>query len=374
MRFEKYKIGNLILIDKTGMTPAEWVNLRQYGIGGSDVSSILDLNPYASITELFYEKVGYKDPVDLTRNPRVFWGGMLENPIVQSIRYYDLMSDDELNYLDNYYMGRVKNNILTFPFIVKHEQYPWMLFNVDAIEVSDKDLTQADLYRMVTEEGRLPEITMVHETKTMSDYVSDQWENGLPIGYVGQTIAYTLPLKTVFPNIRSCIWSLIDGGELVAHPLPVSEELENRIFKKCAKFWDVMREGKVIMSKGLSVSETDHLLSEIAPVPENITPAYNEFLSKILQAKKEGTISAKEEQREWGFKHKMISAILKYVEERQMVYAASIKEYLLQHQARRLEFNEKERISFNKRLFVTLKDDVEYGVEEVRELMKSLGL
>ncbi|MDI9475820.1 MAG: YqaJ viral recombinase family protein, partial [Bacillota bacterium] len=46
------------LVDTRTITHEEWLNWRKKGIGGSDVSALLGLNPWRSPLALYYDKVG----------------------------------------------------------------------------------------------------------------------------------------------------------------------------------------------------------------------------------------------------------------------------------------------------------------------------
>lgn len=49
----------------------EWISGRMNGIGGSDASSIVGMNPYKTNIDLFEEKIGRKIPEDISDNQ---WG------------------------------------------------------------------------------------------------------------------------------------------------------------------------------------------------------------------------------------------------------------------------------------------------------------
>ncbi|HQE50274.1 MAG TPA: YqaJ viral recombinase family protein, partial [Fervidobacterium sp.] len=46
------------LVDTREITQEEWLQFRKRGIGGSDISAILGLNPWKSPLALYYDKVG----------------------------------------------------------------------------------------------------------------------------------------------------------------------------------------------------------------------------------------------------------------------------------------------------------------------------
>ena len=61
-----------LVIDNADHT--DWLKARGYGIGGSDASAILGMNPYKSNIELFEEKTGRRLPEDISDRPYVKYG------------------------------------------------------------------------------------------------------------------------------------------------------------------------------------------------------------------------------------------------------------------------------------------------------------
>lgn len=59
----------------------EWLSLRTKGVGGSDASACLDANPYKSKRDLYLEKKGLKEKVEISNNKLVEYGKKAENPI-----------------------------------------------------------------------------------------------------------------------------------------------------------------------------------------------------------------------------------------------------------------------------------------------------
>ena len=48
---------------------AAWLKGRMNGIGGSDASAIVGMNPYTSNIDLFEEKIGRRSPEDISDKP-----------------------------------------------------------------------------------------------------------------------------------------------------------------------------------------------------------------------------------------------------------------------------------------------------------------
>lgn len=69
-----YTNCDLILSVKEAEDHEKWLAVRNQGIGGSDASVIMGLNPYKSAYQLWLEKRGVAEPEDLTGNPYIYWG------------------------------------------------------------------------------------------------------------------------------------------------------------------------------------------------------------------------------------------------------------------------------------------------------------
>lgn len=67
----------------TGKTAVErraaWLENRSHGVGGSDMSTILGLNQYATPLDLWLEKTGRREPEDISDKWAVVKGNVLEN-------------------------------------------------------------------------------------------------------------------------------------------------------------------------------------------------------------------------------------------------------------------------------------------------------
>lgn len=60
---------------------AKWLETRNAGIGGSDASVIMGLNPYKSPYQLWLEKTGQAEAPDLSGNQYIYWGHKNEGNI-----------------------------------------------------------------------------------------------------------------------------------------------------------------------------------------------------------------------------------------------------------------------------------------------------
>lgn len=76
------QFGNATLLGVFEPNSPEWHNARKNSIGGSEISTILGLNPFESPMTLFYKKTG-KIPGDIEENWAIRFGKAFEQPILK---------------------------------------------------------------------------------------------------------------------------------------------------------------------------------------------------------------------------------------------------------------------------------------------------
>ncbi len=134
---------------------AAWLSERLKGIGGSDASAVMGLNPYKTPLLVWMEKTGRMIPEDISDNPAVYWGNVLEDVVAA-----------EFAKRHEGWRVRRKNALL------RSKEHPFM---------------QASLDREVTDDrGRHG----VLECKTAGAHRKGDWEEGIPDYYLPQPIHY----------------------------------------------------------------------------------------------------------------------------------------------------------------------------------------
>ena len=148
------------ILDKRNMTAEDWQAYRetQKGIGGSDVATILNLNPYKSPFALWLEKTGQVKP-DQIDNEYIEWGNILE-PVIR----------DKFKKETGFKV--YQNN-----FVIQHDTHEFMIANIDG-EVKDP-----------SEDGR-----GILEIKTASERMKPLWVDGPPNHYMLQMQHYMATL------------------------------------------------------------------------------------------------------------------------------------------------------------------------------------
>jgi putative phage-type endonuclease len=145
------------ILDKANMTEADWQEYRknQKGLGGSDASIILGLNPYKSAFSLWLEKTGQTKAPEID-NEYVEWGNLLE-PVIR-----------------NQFRKITGFEVVENHFVLQHDEHEFMVANLDG-EVVDPQFG--------SERGVL-------EIKTTSERNKSDWEEGCPDHYMIQIQHY----------------------------------------------------------------------------------------------------------------------------------------------------------------------------------------
>jgi putative phage-type endonuclease len=154
------KKGVIILkriLDKSNMTAEDWQAYRekQKGIGGSDVATILGLNPYKSVFTLWLEKTGQIEPPGVS-SEAIEWGNILE-PVIRE----KFARETGFEVYEN-------------PYVLQHDIHEFMIANIDG-EVIDPQFN-----------GK----PGVLEIKTAGERMRPQWEEGPPNHYMLQIQHY----------------------------------------------------------------------------------------------------------------------------------------------------------------------------------------
>jgi putative phage-type endonuclease len=168
---------------------------RRLGLGGSDIASVLGINPFKTAYEVYEEKVEGKI-VDLSHNEKVIWGNLLEEPIAK--RY-----------------EQITNCPVFCTGMVKHSKYPFLLAHPDRIMLGRKGL----------------------EIKAVGEHTKHLWgEPGsqvIPEYYYAQIAHYLLVLDYAEWDIAV----LIGGQELRTYTFIRDKEFDEIIIEAGSKFW-----------------------------------------------------------------------------------------------------------------------------------------
>lgn len=182
--------------------PEGWLRARTHGIGGSDIATIMDENPWSSPRRIWASKMDMFDSdKQPTQSEAARWGNLLE-PIVAA-------------------EWALRNNKqwVHIPVTLQSDECPWMLANVDGFVLTDDRKA----------------ITGILEIKTTTAYNEDVWKEGpLPYYYMCQTNWYCgicgLPEYDIV--------CLVGGQHLYSYKFPADPTLFAREKAAADTFWN----------------------------------------------------------------------------------------------------------------------------------------
>ncbi len=176
----------------------DWLELRNKGVGGSDVASIMGLNKYSSPLEVWLLKTGRAESKDLSDNQAVEWGNRLESLVGE--KYADMHPDRKIR-------------------------------RVNAVARSlDRPWAQASLDYEVIDNGRHG----VLEIKTAGISRAKDWDNGVPAYYLTQIVHYMSVLNRDFADVAV----LIGGNDYREYRIERDEEDIQAVNNAVDTFWN----------------------------------------------------------------------------------------------------------------------------------------
>ncbi len=196
------------LMNTQKISHEEWLEMRQKGIGGSDIGSIFGLNQYKSAVELWLEKTNQITKPNITDlNDRdnfsepAYWGQAEEELVAQ-------------RFMQETGMKVRRNN-----FILQHRSFPFMVANIDR---EGRD-----------EEGK----RFVLECKTANEFAGKEWEGDkIPMSYELQTLYYVLIGEYDYGYI-AC---KIGNRKFVYKKVELDMFTEDTLVEKCRWFWNLV--------------------------------------------------------------------------------------------------------------------------------------
>lgn len=196
----------------------EWLRGRMNGIGGSDASAVVGMNPYKTNIELFEEKIGRSVPDDISDKPYVIYGKKAEEYI------RELFKLDYPEYQVEHHEYRILQSV----------EYPFMQASLDG-ELEDSD-------------GRKG-ILEIKTTNILQSMQYEKWKDGIPDNYYIQVLHYLLVTGYQFVVLRAHLRS--DWGNdkrtTVKHYFIERSEVRDdldMLLQEEIKFWKYVESGR----------------------------------------------------------------------------------------------------------------------------------
>lgn len=327
--------NNLELIDVSKMSRAEWLDARQEGLGGSDMSCILGLNKRFTRIELFYQKLGMNYNASEDHNIYTAWGTILEPVIRKTAEHLDLETDE---WIDNWANGVKLRSVDEFNYMVRNPEYPWLLANLDGLINFDGQMADA-----------------IAEMKTISRQSADQWEGRMPIYYLAQVTMYMIVMQPMLREVNSHIYILEDGRDFWGMQVPKTQWLWDAVLEESHKFWELLEKGRDIIANTTNESDRSRFLAEIEPDPDD-TPAYDEFASELHKRKSEFiTVAGTPDMLKLATSYNGVNNEMKSLAKEKQSLTNQLKKIMNDHSANIIDFEDRGRITWNKKFYVNLK-------------------
>jgi len=189
-------VTSITLAKTLDMPRGEWLELRRQGIGGSDVSAILGINPWKTAMDVWLEKTGEFEDVSID-NEKMYWGTVLEDVVARE------------------FMTRTGLKVRRRNAILKHRKHHFMIANVDRLVIGHK----AGL-----------------ECKTAGQYSADDWAMGVPDYYIPQVQHY----MAVTGYKAWYVAVLIGGQEFKYYKIARDDYFIRQLIESETEFWNMV--------------------------------------------------------------------------------------------------------------------------------------
>lgn len=195
------KRNALKLVSTRGMDRAQWLEVRNHGIGSSDAAAAVGLSPYKSQLELWMEKTGRTTPneVEPDQDSPMYWGTLLEP------------------YVATAYTQRTGRRVRRLNAVLQHPMFNYMLANIDREVIGCPDV-------------------QILECKTAGEFGSRLWKEGVP-EYVQIQVQHQL---AVTGKQAADVAVLLCGQNLEVHRIARDDDVIGRLLVLEANFWDAV--------------------------------------------------------------------------------------------------------------------------------------
>lgn len=278
----------------------EWKEFLFPCVGGSDLSTVMGLNPYKSIIELYFEKTGMKEVFDQD-NAAMFWGRELEEQVCEKWQYWD---GNVEGMIANFTAGNIIRRCRRLNAYVQNKNFPWLYVSLDRVINKTKDAKET-----ITGEGSL-------EGKTISGYAADMWESGIPPMYVVQLQGQITVCEFSYGEMAI----LKDGRHYDVIPFDLHPGISEGVVRHSENFFKMVKAGieQYILhlycsdeeQKAVYYSEAERL----APEPDG-SVAYENYLSQRYKDKDLGGITGNVIQLELARQYVYVNGRMKLLDE-----------------------------------------------------------
>jgi putative phage-type endonuclease len=173
----------------------DFTEFRKSGIGGSDASAVLNINPWRTGFDVYLEKIGETEPVPVSEP--MLWGSLLESIVAAEY-------------------SRRSNRMVVVPSgPLRHPEYPWMIGHIDRLIFDQPD--------------RIVEIKCSSNSRGWGEPGTDE----VPAHYLCQCHHYL-----ALTNAAICdLAVLFNGNNFAVYHVERDPQIEAELLDQEAAFW-----------------------------------------------------------------------------------------------------------------------------------------
>ena len=204
------------MIEKTILSSREeWLKHRMQGIGGSEISAVVGLNPYMSNVDLWELKTGAVEPEDISEKPYIKYGTQAE-PLLRELFKLDF---------PQYEVFYEENNSF------RNSKFPWALASLDG---------------WIRDENGRVGVWECKTTNILQSMQKEKWNHQIPSNYYCQVLFYMAVIEADFAVLKAQMKTEFNGipylqtRHYFIERADVQEDMDYLI-EKGAEFWESVK-------------------------------------------------------------------------------------------------------------------------------------
>lgn len=325
-------MSKLTTISTIGMSRQDWLNQRQFGLGGSDIGAILGIDKFKPAIKLFHQKIGLWE-TDEDDNIAAYAGRVSEEHIYNNYwKYWNPNTHEVDDMLDNANNNRVMRKAKRRNAIIVNPKYNWIRANID--------------YE-INKQGKTPKGIL--ELKTGNASYWRQYEAEIPTTYIWQVQCYMLVMGYEYSEI----FALLDGRYPNIYPIEANKVMQDKIIDATHDFWSNVILAKEIVNSNIPLSEKLMLIAEYEPDVES-TEAYETYMKdryKTLSAEK--SVRSDSELEFQRVKYRTAHNSITEFEKEKLSAGNYIRSFMVSNNVNEIVMDDKKKITwFNNRLTI----------------------
>lgn len=204
------------MIEKTILSSREeWLKHRMQGIGGSEISAVVGLNPYMSNVDLWELKTGAVEPEDISDKPYIKYGTQAE-PLLRDLFKLDF---------PQYEVFYEENNSF------RNSKFPWALASLDG---------------WIRDENGRVGVWECKTTNILQSMQKEKWNHQIPSNYYCQVLFYMAVIEADFAVLKAQMKTEFNGipylqtRHYFIERADVQEDMDY-LMEKGAEFWESVK-------------------------------------------------------------------------------------------------------------------------------------